>query len=212
MLGDLVASFSCQLVHGLPYCPRVAYSAPLPEPPNSAPAYNASNLPNTLATPLLTSFSNFTASLLTFACGRDHYSPLQTCANCHEAYRRWLCTVSLPRCGEFPQVQQQQQRSRRQQKPLKPALLPQPSGTAARNPALGNSTGYTALLPCIETCYAADRACPILLGFKCPKGKSSSAQASYGVGFIDIVDPDSDGGGMPGYAQDRWGNVYCNGN
>ncbi|KAF8493803.1 stretch-activated Ca2+-permeable channel component-domain-containing protein [Russula emetica] len=204
------ASFSCQLVHGLPYCPRTAYSVPLPEPPDSAPAYNASNLPNTLATPLLAYLSNFTASLLTTACGRDYYSPIQTCADCQDAYRRWLCTVSLPRCGEFPQDQQQQQHQ--QQQPLQPALSPQPPGTAPRNAALGNSTGYTAVLPCIETCYAADRACPIYLGFVCPKGETTAAQMGYGVGFIDSVDGHDSGGGVPGSPQDQWGNVYCNGN
>ena len=208
--GRIVASFSCQLVHGLPYCPSTAYSIPLPEPPEGAPAYNTSNLPSTLATPLLAYLSNFTASLLTTACGRDHYSPIQTCADCQDAYRRWLCAVSLPRCGEFPQNQQQQQQQ--QQQPLQPALSPQPSGTASRIAALGNSTGYTALLPCIETCNAADRACPIFLGFRCPEGKTTSAQSSYGVGFIDSFDGDDRGGGVPGSAQDRWGNVYCNGN
>jgi calcium channel MID1 len=211
MIG-LAASFSCQLVHALPYCPRTAYAVPLPELPDSAPAYNASNLPDTLATPLLDYLSNFTASLLTVACGRDHYSPLQTCADCQEAYRHWLCAVSLPRCGEFPSSAQQPQQPPPQQQVLLPALLPQPSGTPPRNAALGNSTGYTALLPCIETCNAADRACPIFLGFRCPSGDKPTAQESYGVGFIDSTDGDIRGGGVPGAAQDRWGNVYCNGN
>lgn len=188
---------------------------PLPEPPGSAPAYNASNLPDTLSTPLLAYLSNFTTSLLTVACGRDHYSPLQTCADCQEAYRHWICAASLPRCGEFPSTSQPRQllqHQRQQQQPLQPALLPQPSGTAPRNAALGNSTGYTALLPCIETCHAADRACPIFLGFRCPSGDTTTARASYGVGFIDSADGGVRGGGVPGAAQDRWGNVYCNGN
>lgn len=197
-------------MHALPYCPTTAYTVPLPEPPDGAPAYNASNLPDTLATPLLAYLSNFTASLLTVACGRDNYSPLQTCADCQQAYRRWLCAVSLPRCGEFPSQQQPVQPP--QQSQQQPALLQQPSGTAPRNAALGNSTVYTALLPCIETCNAADRACPVFLGFRCPNGKKTIAQSSYGVGFIDNADGDINRGGVPGAAQDRWGNVYCNGN
>jgi calcium channel MID1 len=40
----------------------------------------------------------------------------------------------------------------------------------------------------------------------------TSAQASYGVGYVDSVDGDHIDGGVPGSAQDRWGNVYCNGN
>lgn len=209
-------------MHGLPYCPTTAYSIPLPNLPSGALAYDASNLPENLTTPLLAYLTNFTTSLLTVACGRDVYSPLQTCADCQAAYRHWLCSISLPRCGEIPpnpskqEQEQQQQRRQRQQDALAvpslppPALQPQPSGTLSRNPALGNATAdYTVLLPCIETCYAADRACPVFLGFKCPK--MTTAGESYGVGFIDSWDGDTPNGGVPGVAQDRWGNLFCNG-
>lgn len=40
----------------------------------------------------------------------------------------------------------------------------------------------------------------------------TTAQQSYGVGYIDSADGDVIDGGVPGSAQDRWGNVYCNGN
>jgi calcium channel MID1 len=161
-------------------------------------------MPDNLTTPLLSYFANFTTSLLTAACGRDAYSPLQTCADCQAAYRRWLCTISLPRCGEFPQPPDSQQ-------PLalpSPALLSQSSNTTARNAALGNIS-YTALLPCLETCNAADRACPIFLGFRCPLIKYTASN-SYGVGYIDSADGEVRGGGWPGVPQDRWGNVFCN--
>jgi len=59
-----VASFSCQLVHVLPYFPITAYSVLLPTLPS-----NASNIPDNLTTPLLTYLANFTTSLLTVACG-----------------------------------------------------------------------------------------------------------------------------------------------
>ena len=226
----MVASFSCQLVHALPYCPTTAYSMPLPEPPSNAPAYDASNLPDNLTTPLLSYLTNFTTSLLTIPCGRDLYSPLQTCADCQLAYRRWLCAVSFPRCGEVPLLdginnnnntssgpppqQQQQHQQDAVAVPLPPpppALQPQPSGTQWRNPALGNATAdYSVLLPCVETCQAADRACPISLGFRCPRSETT-AGSSYGVGFIDGVDVDGPGGGLVGSAQDQWGNLFCNG-
>jgi calcium channel MID1 len=220
-------------VHALPFCPTTVYSVPLPAPLSNALAYDASNIPDNLTTPLLAYLTNFTTSLLTVACGRDIYFPLQTCADCQVAYRKWLCTVSLPRCGEFsssPQQQQQQQpqqqqegqpqqqqRQRRQQgtlavPPLPPAALPpQASGTPWRNPALGNATAnYAVLLPCIETCYATNCACPVFLGFKCPRGETTGGP-SYGVGFIDSTDGDVPGGGLPGGAQDQWGNVFYNG-
>ena len=208
----LSASFACSLVHALPYCPTTAYAVPLPAPPAPALAYDASNMPDNLTTPLLNYLANFTTSLLTAACGRDAYSPLQTCADCQAAYRRWLCTISLPRCGEFPQPPDSQQPSPSQ--PQQPFALPpaalssQPSSTAPRNAALGN-VNYTALLPCIEMCNAADRACPIFLGFRCPLIKYTASN-SYGVGYIDSADGEVRGGGIPGVPQDRWGNVFCN--
>jgi len=65
-------------------------------------------------------------------------------------------------------------------------------------------------LPCVETCQAADRACPIFLGFKCPRVETT-AGSSYGIGFIDYVDADRPGGGLTGGAQDQWGNLFCSG-
>jgi len=209
---------------------------PLPDPPSGALAYDASNLPDNLTTPLLSYLTNFTTSLLTAACGRDLYSPLQTCADCQLAYRRWLCAVSLPRCGEFPlldndgnnnngnandndndtpkerrQQQQQQGSLAVRPSPPPPALQIQSSGAPWRNLALGNATAdYTVLLPCVETCQAADRACPVFLGFRCPRVETT-AGSSYGVGFIDGVDAGRPGGGLAGGAQDRWGNLFCNG-
>ncbi|KAI0245821.1 stretch-activated Ca2+-permeable channel component-domain-containing protein [Lactifluus subvellereus] len=211
------ASFSCPLVHALPYCPTTAYAAPLPAPPARALAYDASNMPDNLTAPLLGYLTNFTTSLLTAACGRDAYSPLKTCADCQAAYRHWLCSVSLPRCGEFPQTQTTTRGAGAQQQrvlaaaPPPPALQPQASGAPQRNPALGKVVGapYAALLPCIETCNAVDRACPVFLGFRCPL-PDFTANASYGLGFVDSADGDVQGGGVPGAAQDRWGNVFCN--
>ncbi|KAH9032281.1 stretch-activated Ca2+-permeable channel component-domain-containing protein [Lactarius pseudohatsudake] len=202
------ASFSCQLVHALPYCPTTAYAVPLPAPPARALAYNSSNLPTSLTTPLLGYLTNFTTSLLTTACGRDAYSPLQSCADCQAAYRRWLCSISLPRCGEFPQTPSDPQQQQTLAVPT-PALVPQMSGTTPRNAALGNAGNYTALLPCIEMCNAVDRTCPVFLGFRCPLPQFT-AYASYGVGYIDSADGQVKDGGVPGVPQDQWGNVFCN--
>ncbi|KAF8269120.1 stretch-activated Ca2+-permeable channel component-domain-containing protein [Lactarius quietus] len=205
------ASFSCSLVHALPYCPTTAYTVPLPPPPAPALAYDTSNLPDNLTTPLIGYLTNFTTSLLTLACGRDAYSPVQTCADCQAAYRHWLCTTSLPRCGEFPLQPDPQQQPQPQPQPtlaVPPAALAPVSPQTPRNAALGNIS-YTALLPCIETCNAADRACPIFLGFRCPLIKYT-ANYSYGVGYIDSADGELQNGGVPGVPQDQWGNVFCN--
>ena len=206
------ASFPCPLVHSLPYCPSTAYAVPLPPLPAPAFGYDATSLPDTISSPLLQYMTNFTTMLTTFACGRDLYSPLQTCADCQTRYRTWLCSVSFPRCSETAPVDDSLSASvgTTAQVPLS-ALQPQPSGSPSRNPSFPDASyDYTTLLPCLETCNAVDRACPYFLGIKCPTTKFNAA-ASYGVGFIDSGKVGEMGNGMTGVAQDRWGNVWCNG-
>jgi len=182
---------------------------PLAQPPNAILAYNDTTLPSSVSSPVIQYMTNFTTTLLTFACGRDMYSPLQSCADCQIAYRRWLCAVSFTRCSE-PSSGSATTQAGTAQQPLS-ALVPQPTNATSRNtnlPALGST--YTTLLPCLETCTAVDRACPNFLGFKCPAVKFTAA-ASYGVGFIDTGEDGVQGRGSTGTAQDIWGNVWCNG-
>ncbi|KAG1792791.1 stretch-activated Ca2+-permeable channel component-domain-containing protein [Suillus plorans] len=195
-------SFPCPLVHSLPFCPSTSYAVPLLFPQSPASSYDSSNLPQSVSDPLLQYMTNFTTMLLTFACGRDLYSPLQTCESCQEAYRTWLCSVSFPRCAEPPSS------SSSPSSPMPALTLPQ-SGSNERNSFLPNvSYSYQTVLPCLEVCSAADRACPIFLGMKCPTARFNAA-SSYGVGFIDGKQGVF-GSGSTGTAQDRWGNVWCN--
>ncbi|CAK5276060.1 unnamed protein product [Mycena citricolor] len=191
------SSFSCPLVSNLPYCPSISYAVPLPALPSSQLAYNATNLPTSISAPLLSSLTNFTTTLTTFACGRDFYSPLVTCADCQRAYRTWLCAISFPRCADPAAA------------PPSAALL-QAQAPDARNAAFPPGSNYTQLLPCLETCTAVDRACPHFLGFKCPVPRFNAA-ASYGVGYIDSPAPGVQGQGLTGAWSDDFGNVWCAG-
>ena len=140
------------------------------------------------------------------------YSPLLTCADCQLAYRKWLCSVSFTRCAEPIQPQQPTPSQRSAQQPILPAYSAVPPLQSPRNmnfPTL--PTAYTAVLPCLETCTAVDRACPNLLQFRCPAAKFN-ANESYGVGFIDSGIVGVQGKGKTGASTDRWGNVWCNGN
>ncbi|KAF7327424.1 putative acetate kinase [Mycena kentingensis (nom. inval.)] len=190
------SSFSCPLVSRLPYCPSVAYAVPLPAPPNSQPSYDGSSLPDAVGQPLVSSIANLSVSLTTFACGRDLYSPLVTCADCQRAYRNWLCTVSLPRCAD-------------EETATSGSALRALQAPNARNAAIPAGNNYTQLLPCIETCTAADRACPTFLGFRCPLPKFNAA-VSYGVGYVDSGEEGVEGEGIPGMSSDSYGNVWCN--
>lgn len=228
-----LASFACPLVYGLPYCPGVAYPVPLPQLPETSESrvYTASNIPEEITTPLLSYLTNFTITLSTFACGRDKYSPIVTCAECQRAYRKWLCSITFTRCGEpspenpasftstTPDTSATGLSALQPKDPNNPsvpqkvfsALLAQSTDISkARSrtlPAMGRS--YSMLLPCLETCNAVDRACPPFLGFTCPTSQFNAA-ASYGVGYIDGANGDQ-GQGATGGSQDRWGNIWCNG-
>jgi calcium channel MID1 len=224
-----LASFTCPLVFGLPYCPSVAYSVPLPPPPTGADAYDVTNIAPEVTTPLLSYLTNFTVMLTTAACGRDLYSPIVGCDDCQREYRRWLCTITFTRCGE-PSLSNPNSVSARPPAPdatglsaVQPvakgqpkqavlsALIPQSTNASeGRNsnlPAMGST--YMMLLPCLERCAAVDRACPTFLGFKCPVVRFNAA-ASYGVGYVDSVS-NVEGKGVTGTSQDRWGNIWCNG-
>ncbi|KAF8578525.1 hypothetical protein K439DRAFT_1638739 [Ramaria rubella] len=203
------SSFDCPLAHSLPFCPLVSYAVPLPPTPDGTTSYTSSNLPSNISDPLISSLSNFTTSLLTFPCGREAFSPILTCESCANAYRAWACAVSLPRCGEIPSslastLAAQPTSSKGPPLPT-PALISHPSAVAR----LQENGPYDELLPCIETCYAVDRSCPPLFGWTCPH-PTVNANFSYGVGFIDGFDG-SEGKGVPGVAQDRWGVAWCNG-
>ncbi|KAF7330272.1 putative acetate kinase [Mycena venus] len=191
------SSFSCSLVSRLPYCPSIAYAVPLPPPPSPALSYDSTNMPASLADPLISSLTNFTTTLTTFACGRDFYSPIVTCADCQRTYRTWLCAVSLSRCADTDTA------------PPSAALLPSQS-PQTRNAGFAAGSGtFTQLLPCLETCTATDRACPNFLGFRCPLPRFNAAQ-SYGVGFIDSGRDGEMGGGSTGLWADDYGNAWCN--
>ncbi|KAF8530202.1 stretch-activated Ca2+-permeable channel component-domain-containing protein [Hysterangium stoloniferum] len=196
------SSFSCHLAHSLPFCPSTAYAVPLPPPADGGTTYTASNLPPSITSPLISILSNFTTALLTFPCGRDSYSPLQTCQSCSIAYRTWACAVSLPRCGEVPPALAVPHANITQPRP---AIITTPS----RNNNINSTVRYSELLPCLETCHAVDRACPPLFGWRCPQ-VGITAEGSYGVGFIDGADG-GEGDGFPGVAQDRFGVSWCNG-
>lgn len=208
----------------------MAYSVPLNSSllPNGQTTFDSTSIPANVSDPLLTSLTNFTANLLTFPCGRDMYSPLVTCQDCQAAYRRWLCAVSFIRCGE-PSPQSPDslvtpsaaavtgtglRSAGSGQRHVPSALIPvlAPTSTGGSNPRNTNlpalGTNYQMLLPCLETCNAAARACPSFLQFKCPLPKFNTG-LSYGVGYIDESNG-AQGKGVTGVAQDRWGNLWCN--
>lgn len=87
-------------MYDLDFCSEVAYAVP-------------SN-PNTFSTPSLLAshydgyaaelYGNFSRSLQLVACNTTasaQYSLAKNCTDCANAYKQWLCAVTMPRCEDF---------------------------------------------------------------------------------------------------------------
>ncbi|POY70704.1 hypothetical protein BMF94_6287 [Rhodotorula taiwanensis] len=89
------SSSSCRLVYNMPACPSVAYAVPAPR---SLGTDRLLSFFNDTISPYL---ANFTRTLTTFPCDRQPeglFSVVSTCSDCADAYRDYVCAVTMPRC------------------------------------------------------------------------------------------------------------------
>ncbi|KAL7422903.1 stretch-activated cation channel mid1 [Cryptotrichosporon argae] len=197
-------AFPCPLVLPSSICPSVGYAAAVD---GTSPVLS---LPDNVTSVLSASLDAFSTSLLTQACGRDYYSHVSSCLDCYSAYRDWLCRIVVARCASAGSSSSAAYSSSGEAG----TAFPAPSTAArdpvaARNPAvLAASYAYTELLPCLGTCNAVDRACPIALGYRCPL-RSGYANESYA--FVGQVSDKGDGTDGSPDAADGYGNRWCNG-
>lgn len=182
------------------YCPSIGYAAPLA--PNSTSILSSpapiATLPDSIASLLTASLQAFSSSLLTKACGRDFYSHVSSCLDCHTAYREWVCRTLIPRCADSSATET-----------LAPDIIP--PRTAQRAESQTAAYGYTELLPCLGVCNAVDRTCPAFVLFTCPH-RAVNANETYG--FFGQDNAEGDGSASSGpetRSADRWGNRWCNG-
>ncbi|KAL8734895.1 MAG: hypothetical protein Q9166_001247 [cf. Caloplaca sp. 2 TL-2023] len=89
---------NCQIVYGLPFCSDVAYAVP------SNSTTNMTELGLTYDRWANNSYQNFDKSLQQIPCNTTpsaRYSLARTCQDCDNAYKAWLCAVTIPRCDDF---------------------------------------------------------------------------------------------------------------
>lgn len=94
------ADNNCALVFNLTFCHDVAYAVPsnpdrYPDQPSLSAVYDS------YAAGL---YENFDKSLQQIACNTTlsaQYSPAKNCDDCADAYKQWLCAVTMPRCEDF---------------------------------------------------------------------------------------------------------------
>lgn len=135
------------------------------------------------------------------ACEADSsskYSLVRDCDDCKSAYKRWLCTVAIPRCEDYT--------SETSSGIIRSAGQPFPNGTklpedviaelskslyhnVSRNHFIDEEIApgpYKEILPCEDLCYEVVQSCPASIGFACPRPWNTGFNTSYGQRSEDV--------------------------
>lgn len=166
-------------------------------------------LPDPMISLLTSSLDSFATTLSTKACGRDFYSHVSSCFDCHTSYRDWICRTLIPRCADPSLIES-----------LAPEIIPprniqvplsSSTGDGVSASPLAPAYAYDQLLPCLGVCNKVDRTCPAFVLFTCPH-RGVNANETYG--FFGQDDAEGDGSrdsGSIASSSDQWGNSWCNG-
>lgn len=134
----------------------------------------------------------------------SRYSLARGCDDCRNAYKRWLCTVAIPRCEDYT--------SDNFFTIIRNAGQPFPNGTlvpdeerqqlmqktfhnSSRNRFIDEAIKpgpYREILPCEDICYEVVQSCPAAIGFSCPRPGWPGFNASYGERVLErqqLADP-----------------------
>ncbi|PYH86612.1 putative cora family metal ion transporter [Aspergillus uvarum CBS 121591] len=176
---------NCALVYDLSFCSEVAYAVPS----------NSSAQTSTLRTfyddNAESLYQNFNYSLQQVQCNASSetmFSLAVSCDSCAEAYKQWLCAVTIPRCQDFSstdsflQVRNAGQAFLNGTSIANSSLLTNPATNRSRNSLIDTDIKpgpYKEILPCQDVCHSLVRNCPSALGFSCPVGQWLNS--SYGV-------------------------------
>ncbi|KAK3846902.1 MAG: stretch-activated Ca2+-permeable channel component-domain-containing protein [Linnemannia gamsii] len=183
---------NCVLITDLKFCQEVAYAVPitpqstLPGGTNSTTRLDIKNFYDNFTSNLM---DNFNRVLEQYDCSRSQYSLIRNCTDCSRAYRRWLCSISIPRCTDVGDILDGRN--------VGYAPAPEPNPDTVENPYLIDRTSgavvvarstntsrgaiaqlsqnplmdpgpYGEVLPCIDLCFDVVQSCPNFLGFDCP--------------------------------------------
>ncbi|KAI4095568.1 MAG: hypothetical protein Q9206_001072 [Seirophora lacunosa] len=176
---------NCRIIHSLPFCTDVAYAVP-------------SNLNTSMTELALTydtyaneSYQNFSKSLQQIPCDMPpsaQYSLARNCSDCDNAYKAWLCAVTIPRCADLSSPSYLTHLIPRNinastfangssvPEEAKDSLFSRENKTTnyygvSRNPMIDEKIKpgpYKEMLPCKDLCYHLMQNCPAALQFACP--------------------------------------------
>ena len=94
------ADGNCQLMFNLSFCDKIAYA--VPSNPTTYP--NRDTLQALYDHNAASVYTNFTYSLAQIPCDTTsdaQYSLAKNCTDCSNAYKEWLCAVTIPRCEDW---------------------------------------------------------------------------------------------------------------
>ncbi|KAG0198680.1 stretch-activated cation channel mid1 [Mortierella sp. GBA30] len=192
---------NCVLITDLQFCQEVAYAVPI-TPQSTLPGGGAGTggANSTTRQDIKKFYDDFTKNLMDnfdkvldqYDCTRSQYSLIRNCTDCTRAYRRWLCSVSIPRCtdvedvvdsrnkGHIPKLASSDPNSVEENPYLidrlnGPVIVERNTNTSrgaiaqlSQSNPLMNPGQYGEILPCIDLCFDVVQSCPNFLGFNCP--------------------------------------------
>jgi calcium channel MID1 len=180
------------VVFDLDFCSQTAYAVP----------GNPTNFPNFTALAAFYDnatqaqykfFENVLAQIPCETTSSAQYSLARNCDDCAEAYKEWLCSVSIPRCTDFSSTLPWLQERNLGQPFPNNTFLPEDLLSWANNSNALNSSRntnidayvspgpYKEVLPCIDSCHTLVQSCPAVMGFSCPRPGRIGFNTSYGM-------------------------------
>ncbi|CAF3447130.1 hypothetical protein FGSG_07418 [Fusarium graminearum PH-1] len=183
------SSSNCKMVTNLDFCNETQYAVP-----GNDKKFNNTALAKHYDDYARKMYANFEKVMMQMPCEttpESLYSLVRNCDECRAAYKRWLCTVTIPRCEDvmggsrFSVV-----RNAFQAFPNGTTLpdnfrkgLNSSANNSSRNAWIDETVKpgpYKELLPCQDICYDVVQSCPSAIGFTCPQPGFPSFDVSYG--------------------------------
>ncbi|KAG5655802.1 hypothetical protein KAF25_008921 [Fusarium avenaceum] len=183
------SSTNCKMVTNLDFCNETQYAVP-----GNDKKFNNTALAkhyDDYARKMYANFEKVIAQIPCEAPPESRYSLARTCDQCREAYKRWLCTVSIPRCEDVMGGGRHSVVRNAFQAFPNGTTLPDDFRKGLRSSANNSSRNawidqtvepgpYKELLPCEDICYDVVQSCPAAIGFTCPQPGFPSFGVSYG--------------------------------
>ncbi|KAI9158767.1 Calcium influx-promoting protein ehs1 [Paramyrothecium foliicola] len=188
---------NCQVVTDLEFCDEIQYAVP-----GNDLKFNNTELARAYDNKAREMYGHFERVMMQIPCETDstsQYSLARNCTDCRTAYKRWLCTVSIPRCEAFdgnnkysvvrnvgqafPNQTMLSDEERRKWERI-------PGHNASRNSFIDQEIQpgpYRETLPCEDVCYQVVQSCPAAIGFQCPQPGMTGFDVSYGKRLDNVT-------------------------